>query len=236
MERAVTQNSSWLGRYLRSSIGAKQVVAVTAVILVLFIVQHMTGHLVMFLGRDAYNDYAHWAQGLGHGSVKWIIRGGLLVALIAHVVLAARLSVQNRAARPVRYRRFHAQRTSVWARAMIYTGIVVFAFIVFHIAHFTVGLVQPEHFHQLDAAGRYDAYTMFVRGFEHGGILAFYVVGMTLLALHLRHGISSLFQTLGAQHPKYARVMRATGPWLTLVLYVGFLVPPLAVAAGVIRA
>lgn len=230
MERVIPR--SWVGRYVRSSIGAKQIMAVTGLVLVLFVVQHMTGHWVMFLGKDAYNDYADWAQNLGHGAVKWLIRGALLAALGAHVVFAARLTAQNRRARPQRYQVFHAARTSVWARAMIYSGIVVLAFIVFHIAHFTVGVIQPAHFRNLDAAGRYDAYTMFVRGFEQPAILALYLVGMTLLAMHLRHGIASLFQTLGADHPKYAGVFRALARWLVPILYLGFLAPPLAVAAG----
>ncbi len=234
MERTVPQNTSWLGRYLRSSIGAKHMMAATGLIFVLFALQHMTGHFVMFLGRDAYNDYAHWAQNLGHGSIKWLIRGGLLLALVVHVWFAARLTVQNRAARRQPYRVFKTRTTTVWARVMIYTGIVVLAFLVFHIVHFTVGLVQPEHFHTLDAAQRYDAYSMFVAGFQSTPILVFYLGGMTLLALHLRHGIGSIFQTLGMDHPTYERAVTATGPVLTLALYIGFIVPPLAVAAGII--
>lgn len=226
-------STTWFRGYMRSSIGAKHVMAVTGILLVLFTIQHMTGHLVMFLGQDAYNDYAHWAQNLGHGSVKWLLRGGLLGLLLVHAVVGIRLAAHNRAARPVAYRMYKTRATSRRARAMAYTGIASFAFLTFHILHFTVGVVRPEHFHVLDSKGRYDAYTMFVRGFQDPLLLATYLAGMLLLTIHLTHGISSSFQSLGIDHPKYRGWLRR-GPALAVVLFAGFALPPLAVAIGVI--
>ena len=223
-----------LARYVRSSVGAKHVMAVTGVLLALFAIQHMTGHLLMFAGRDAYNEYAHWAQNVGHGSVKWVLRIGLLVLVIAHAIAGVRLAARNRAARPVRYRVYRTAATSPWARAMVYTGLITLAFLVFHILHFTVGVVQPEFFHLRDPSHRYDAYTMFVRGFQNPAILAVYLGGMTLLMLHLRHGIASTVQSLGVEHPTYSRAIRKAGPALAVALYVGFVLPPIAVAVGVI--
>jgi len=225
---------SWIVSYVRSSVGAKQVMAVSGLLLVLFAIAHMIGHLIMFTGRDAYNDYAAFLQGLGHGGVKWIIRGGLLALLIAHIVAGVRLATLNRAARPVRYRVYRTVATKPWARGMIFTGLAIFAFLVYHILHFTVGLVQPESFHLHDPAGRIDAYVMYVRGFQSVPVLISYLVAMTLLLPHLAHGISSLFQSLGWKHPRYDGLIDKSGPALAVLLYLGYVVPPLAVALGVI--
>jgi succinate dehydrogenase / fumarate reductase cytochrome b subunit len=225
---------SWIVTYVRSSVGAKQIMAVTGLLLVLFAIAHMIGHLVMFGGRGAYNDYAAFLQGLGHGAAKWVIRGGLLALLVAHVVAGVRLATLNRAARPVPYRVYRTRATTPWARAMIVTGLAVLAFLVYHILHFTVGLVQPEYFHQHAPDGKIDAYVMYVRGFQSLPILVSYLVGMTLLLPHLAHGISSVFQSLGWKHPKWDGLIDKGGPALAVLLYLGYIVPPLAVAVGVI--
>ena len=225
---------SWIVTYVRSSVGAKQIMAVTGLLLVLFAIQHMIGHLIMFAGRAAYNEYAAWAQALGHGAVKWLVRGGLLALLVAHVIAGVRLATLNRAARPVPYRVYRTTATRPWSRGMILTGLAVLAFLVYHILHFTVGLVQPEYFHLRDPDGRYDAYVMYVRGFESLPVLVSYLVAMTLLLPHLAHGISSLFQSLGWKHPKWDGLIDKSGPALALVLYLGYIVPPIAVYAGVI--
>lgn len=226
---------SWFVAYVRSSVGAKHVMAVTGLLLVLFAIAHMTGHLIMFGGREAYNEYAKFLQGLGHGAVKWVIRGGLLALLIAHVVAGIRLAAANKAARPVKYAVYRTRVTPGYARAMIWTGLAIFAFLVYHILHFTVGLVQPEYYHLRDPNNYIDAYVMYVRGFENIGILVSYLVGMTLLLPHLMHGISSMFQSLGWKHPKYDPMIEKAGPVLGVVIYLGYIVPPLAVAAGVIK-
>jgi succinate dehydrogenase / fumarate reductase cytochrome b subunit len=226
---------SWLVAYARSSIGAKHLMAATGLLLLLFAIAHMTGHLIMFAGADAYNDYAHFLQTLGHGWIKWIIRGGLLALLVAHIVAGVRLSALNAAARPVKYHVYRTARTHGYARAMVWTGLAVFAFLAFHIFHFTVGLVQPKYFHVKDPLKHVnDAYSMYVHGFQTPWVLAVYLVGMTCLLPHLLHGISSTFQSLGWRHPKYDKAIDKGGPALALVLYLGYIIPPIAVAAGFI--
>jgi succinate dehydrogenase / fumarate reductase, cytochrome b subunit len=226
---------SWIVAYVRSSVGAKHVMAVTGLLLVLFAILHMIGHLIMFTGREAYNDYAAFLQGLGHGAVKWVIRGGLLAILIAHVVSGIRLAALNRAARPVRYRVYRTVRTTPWARTMTITGLAVLAFLVYHILHFTVGIVQPEYYHLRDPNNFIDAYVMYVRGFQNTAVLISYLIGMTLLLPHIVHGISSLFQSLGWKHPKYDRMIEKAGPALGVILYLGYVIPPIAVALGMIK-
>lgn len=222
---------SWFARYVRSSIGAKHVMAVTGLLLVLFAIVHMVGHLQMFGGPDMYNAYANFLQNLWE--VKWPVRAGLLALLLIHVVVAVGLVAKNRRARPVGYAKYKPVMSSPFARAMIWSGLALFAFLTFHILHFTVGLVQPEHFHTLDAKHRIDAYTMFVRGFQQPWVYGIYLAGMVLLALHLGHGAASWVQSLGWRHPKYPA--EKLGLPIAIVLFVGYMVPPTAVLAGVIR-
>lgn len=222
---------TWLARYLRSSIGAKHVMAVTGLLLFLFAIVHMVGHLQMFGGQDLYNAYAHFLQELWE--VKWPVRAGLLALLLIHIVVALSLVARNRAARPVGYAMYRPVRASVMGRTMIWTGLALFAFLAFHILHFTVGMVGAESFHLLDHERRYDAYTMFVRGFQSPAIYGIYLAGMILLALHLGHGAASWLQSLGLRHPKYPT--DRLGPALAAVLFAGYMIPPTAVLAGLIR-
>jgi succinate dehydrogenase / fumarate reductase, cytochrome b subunit len=224
---------SWVVTYVRSSIGAKHIMAITGLLLVLFAIAHMAGHFGMFAGRDAYNAYAHFLQGLG--ALKWAVRFGLLFLVVVHIVSGLRLAALNAAARPVKYRVYRTARTKPWSKGMAWTGLAILAFIIYHLLHFTVGIVQPEYFHQLDPQGRYDAYVMFVRGFQQPAVLASYLIGMTLLLPHLMHGISSLFQSLGLKHPKYDRLIEGAGPALGLIIYLGYIAPPIAVALDIIK-
>ncbi|HVK71930.1 MAG TPA: succinate dehydrogenase cytochrome b subunit [Kofleriaceae bacterium] len=224
---------SWFISYVRSSVGAKQIMAVTGLLLLLFALQHMVGHFGMFKGRDAYNAYAHFLQGLG--ALKWLVRVGLLAILVVHIVAAISLSKANASARPQKYAVARYIRTSLFARTMLWTGLTIFVFLGFHIAHFTVGWVQPDSFHLLDDKGRYDAYSMFVLGFKNWGILAFYLVATALLSMHLAHGASSWFQSLGWRHPKYDGLIDKLGPVLAVIMIVGYAAPPLAVAFNLIK-
>ncbi len=205
--------------------------AVTGLLLLLFALVHMVGHLQMFGGRDMYNTYAHFLQNLWE--VKWPVRAGLLALLLTHMIVAIGLVAKNRAARPVSYARYKPVVSSGVGRAMAWTGLALFAFLAFHILHFTLGQVQPTTFHTLDLKGRYDAYSMFVRGFQNVGIYAVYFAGIALLAMHLGHGAASWLQSLGWRHPKYS--VDKLGTPIALVLFIGYMAPPTAVLVGMIR-
>ena len=222
---------TWFGKYARSSIGAKQIMAVTGLLLLLFALVHMLGHLQMFGGRDMYNAYAHFLQELWE--VKWPTRLLLLVFVLMHALTGISLAAKNRAARPVKYEKFKPVVSSPFARAMIWTGLFVFAFLAFHILHFTLGQVQPGYYHVMDPKDRYDAYSMFVHGFQNPAIWGVYLVGIGLLALHLGQGAVSWLQSLGLRHPKYPS--DKLGPVIAAILFVGYMVPPTAVLAGIIR-
>ncbi|MEP6865191.1 MAG: succinate dehydrogenase cytochrome b subunit [Deltaproteobacteria bacterium] len=207
----------WLVRYLRSSIGVKQAMAVTGLALVLFAIFHMVGHLQIFGGREVYNAYAHFLQELWE--VKWPARAALLAFLLIHLAAGIAVAMKNRAARPTQYAIFRPVVTSAAARTMLWTGAFVFAFLAFHIFHFTV-------------RGRSDTFGMYVAAFRDVKIYALYFAGMALLCLHLGHGAASWLQTLGLRHPKY-RVDKL-GTIVGWSLFVGYMVPPTAVLVGLV--
>ena len=219
------------GSYIRSSIGAKQVMAITGLLLLLFAIVHMVGHLQMFGGPEVYNRYAHFLQELWE--VKWPVRAGLLALVIVHIVVAIGLVAKNRAARPVGYAKFRAVTSSRAGRTMAWTGLAVFAFLTFHILHFTIGQVQPRYFHVMDPKDRWDAYSMFVHGFQSPAIYGVYLVGIALLALHLGHGAVSWLQSLGLRHPKYPA--DRLGGAIAGGLFVGYMLPPTAVLIGILQ-
>jgi succinate dehydrogenase / fumarate reductase cytochrome b subunit len=227
---------SWFVTYVRSSIGAKQVMAITGLLLVLFAIVHMLGHFGMFRGPDAYNTYAHTLQSML--VIKWGVRGGLLAIFIIHVACALRLAAMNAAARPVKYAVYRTRKTNLMARTMVITGVAIFVFIGFHIIHFTLGMVQPEHFHMVEVVNgepRYDAYSMFVYGFQQPVFYGIYLVSIALLSSHLGHGASSWLQSLGIRHPKYNAAIDKLGPVISLILFLGYMAPPTAVLLGIIK-
>jgi succinate dehydrogenase / fumarate reductase, cytochrome b subunit len=218
-----------LRRYASSSIGAKQLVAVTGLVLLLFAIQHMVGHLQMFGGRHLYNAYANFLQDLWE--LKWPTRVVLLIALFVHLGAALWLAERNHAARPVPYARYAPSTSSIIGRSMAFTGVAVFAFLAFHIVHFTAGLVQPEYFHQPAREGM-DTYGMFVHGFQNPVIYVIYMAGTAIISLHLGHGAASWVQTLGWR-PRFDLVR--LGRIVAITLFAGYALPPTAVVLGIIR-
>ena len=205
--------------------------AVTGLLLLLFAIVHMLGHLQMFGGRDMYNAYAHFLQELWE--VKWPVRVGLLALVVIHVATAMWLVARNRAARPTPYAVYRPVVSSRAGRTMALSGLVVLVFLIFHILHFTLGEIQPAYFHVLDPTKpRWDAYAMFVHGFQNPGIYATYLVGIALLATHLGHGAASWLQSLGLRDPKLAT--DKLGGIVAIGLFVGYMVPPTAVLARII--
>jgi succinate dehydrogenase / fumarate reductase cytochrome b subunit len=220
-------------RFITSSIGAKTVMALTGLVLVGFALGHMLGNLQVYLGPDVYNGYAHTLKSMP--LLLWGTRVVLLLSAGLHVWSAFRLTRLNGKARPVGYATKRWLRATLASRTMALSGSTLLAFIVFHILHFTVGVVQPEHYGLLDHAGRHDVYTMFVLGFQNIWVSLSYMVAMVLLGLHLSHGISSMFQSLGLYHPAYNAMIRCVGPVVAGVVVVGNVSMPLAVLSGCLK-
>jgi succinate dehydrogenase / fumarate reductase cytochrome b subunit len=164
------------------------------------------------------------------------MRLGLLAIFVLHVWTAFRIWSANRRARPVGYA-VNAYNTSTYAsRTMIWSGIIVLAFVVFHLLHFTLGKVQPELFHLPDPAaeGRHDVYRMVVLGFREPWVAISYVVAQVLLCLHISHGASSLFQTLGFTNPRVECARKAAGPLLATVIAIGNISIPVSILLGLV--
>ena len=219
-----------LGTFLRSSIGTKMVMAVTGLGLVGFVIAHMLGNLLVFFGPSAINEYADSLRNLPGGTL-WVARLGLVAIVVIHIVSAIRLTMMNRAARPVRYKRKQNLVTSYAARTMFWSGLIIAFFIAYHLAHFTFLLTNPE-FSQMMDGNRHDVYTMVVTGFQNKAVVALYLVAVALLASHLGHGLPSFFQTLGIRHHTYTPLLKGAGKALAVILFVGFASVPISIATG----
>ncbi|MEZ4272175.1 MAG: succinate dehydrogenase cytochrome b subunit [Myxococcota bacterium] len=183
----------WIVTFAKSSIGAKIIMALTGALLAGFVFAHMAGNLLLFAGPEALNSYAKRLKDLG--PLLWIARGGLLLVFVVHIASAVRLGFLDRTARPQRYQHNATIQTTLAARTMILSGLLLLAFVVFHLLHFTLGVTHPEHFAQVDSLGNHDVYNMVVRGFQQPLVSASYIVAMVLLGMHLSHGVSSMFQS-----------------------------------------
>jgi len=223
---------SWLIDFAKSSIGAKVVMGVTGAMLVGFVIMHMLGNLQVFLGQDALNAYAKSLHDLG--GLLWVARLGLIGAVVLHIVSGLRLASLNSAARPVAYASETTVQASFASRYMRMSGLVLLAFIVYHLAHFTLGVTHPDHKALTDSMGRPDVYSMVILGFKQPAVALSYVVAMVLLWFHLNHGASSLFKSLGLRHPKYNSMLDMVGPAVATLVVAGNIAMPLAVLAGII--
>ena len=216
--------------FLRSSLGLKIVMALTGVILFGFVIGHMLGNLQVYLGPEAFNAYAESLRALGHGTLLWVARAGLLVAVLLHIWSAWRLTLMNNAARAVGYREIERRESSYASRTMRWSGVILLLFIVYHLMHFTFGVhaVHPYFVHG-------DAYHNFVTGFQSPLVSGFYVLAMLALGLHLYHGAWSFMQTLGLSHPRYNHLRYAFAAFITLVILAGNISFPVAVLTGLVR-
>ena len=196
--------------FLQSSVGAKVIMAITGLALWAFVIVHLIGNLQIFQGADAINHYGVFLRELGHGTLVWIARAGLVLAFVFHIAFGLRLAAKNRAARPVAYRQKKRMRTSAAAMSMAVTGLLVLAFIFFHLSHTTWGLVLPEYFVTTpkttfeNGTPAHDIYFMMVKGFSHPWVVVIYVAGQLILFSHLFHGTASLWQSLGWHHPTWS--------------------------------
>ncbi len=223
-----------LVKLLDSTVGQKVIAGATGLALVGFLLVHMRGNLQIFAGSDALNQYAVLLK--SSAVILWTARLGLLGLIVLHIVMTVRQSVRNRRQRDRRYAKTNFQRTTRASRSMMVTGLLVLAFVIFHLLHFTGGLILPAAYNQTDAEGRHDVYAMVVAGFSNPLIVLMYVAGMAGVSIHLKHAISSALQTLGLAKEGHQSSLRKASPVLAAVIIAGFLAVPLSVATGLITA
>jgi succinate dehydrogenase / fumarate reductase cytochrome b subunit len=225
--------------FYRSTVGKKVVMALSGLVLVLFVVGHMTGNLKIFAGIDAatgdykIDDYGVFLRTMGsemfgREGVLWIVRVVLLACVVVHALSGIQLARLNRRAKPQGYEVTSYRSANAASRTMLYGGLFLIVFITFHILHLTTGTVHFSGF----VHGQ--VYANVHHAFESVPVVGFYVVSMALLALHLYHGTWSMFQTLGVDAPRWNQGLRSLAKVVSIALFVGFSSVPLGVVSGVL--
>ncbi len=232
--RATSKRGPWPIAFYRSGVGKKWVMAVTGIVLLLYVLAHMIGNLKVYLGPSEINEYGEALRDLGghlapRTSILWALRVGLLLAFVLHIHAAYSLTLMNRRARPVGYQ---APRDYVAAnyasRTMRWTGVIVGLFVIFHLMDLTWGA----------GGGRFvrgDPYRNMLHSFERWPVAIMYIAANLALALHIYHGAWSMFQSLGLNNPRYNAWRRSSATAFAIVIGVGNVSFPVMVLAGVIH-
>ncbi len=233
-----------------SSLTGQYIMAITGLVLILFILAHMVGNLLIFGGQDALNSYAHSLE--EHPGLLWLARALLLIVFNVHIAVGTHLTVQSRAARPIRYVCWKPLQSSWAARHMLLTGLLVLAFVVYHLSHFTFGVTDPRNFKYAlptDPRGHPDVAGMVVGGFSQTPVAVCYVAAQVVLGLYLAHGARSWFQHLGLNRENHlkpwswsplsgsgrrgnARLVHGFGVAVTATVVLGNCSVPLAIQLG----
>lgn len=209
------------------AVGKKIIMAVTGLIWVAYLITHMLANLLVFQGPSKINAYSAFLHGTG--GALWVARLVLIAALIFHVVAAMKLAGQRYEARPVGYAGGREPQVSTWAsRSIRWGGAIILLFLVFHLLHFTVGTAHPSFVEG-------DPYHNVAAGFRSLPVVVLYLIAMGAVGLHLYHGIWSSGRTLGMSPPSPRPLRRTIALALSLLIWLGFTVIPIAVYAGVVR-
>jgi len=218
-------------RLLSDSIGRKVVMAITGLLMVLFVVGHLLGNLSIFAGADGINSYAAKLHSLP--IVVWATRIVMGVAVLVHLVISIQITLENRAASPVRYAVARSPRATFASKNMIWTGVMLGLFVLGHLFHFTVRSFPGTVLVQ-DALGRFDVYAMVSSAFASGIVPLVYVVAMLALFFHLSHGIQSTFQSMGLNNPKTMPGFTTGGKLLSAIFLVGYGAIPVLFLVGLL--
>lgn len=213
-------------RFWESTNGKKAVMAVSGIILLLFVLGHMLGNLQVFEGPDQFNKYAVLLRTLPEA--LWAVRIILLIMVILHIVTAVQLAIRKKQARPIGYAKKENTVSSYASRTMYWSGPIVLAFIIYHLLDFTFGNLNPNYVEG-------NVYHNVIASFSNPIISAWYIFSMLLLALHLRHGAWSMFQSLGVAHPRHNAFLKKAAIVFAVIIFFGFISVPVGVLAGVVK-
>jgi succinate dehydrogenase / fumarate reductase, cytochrome b subunit len=210
-----------------TSVGKKAVMAVTGLIMLAYLITHVLANLTVFQGPAKINAYSAFLHGTG--GALWVARLVLIAALVLHVVAAAQLTARRQAARPVAYAAGREPQVSTFAsRTIRWGGVLILIFIVYHLLHFTLGTVHPSFIEG-------DPYHNVAAGFGNPLVVVFYELALAALGLHLYHGIWSSGRSLGVSPPSPHPLKRQLALALSVMIWAGFAVIPIAVSAGMVR-
>jgi succinate dehydrogenase / fumarate reductase, cytochrome b subunit len=239
----------WLSRMLGTSVGLKYLVAISGIALTGFVIAHLVGNLSIFAGRHAINEYAFMLKKTP--ALLWTARLGLLAFFLLHVIVSLRLKYMAAQARPIGYAYEQTVQASLASRTMWMSGLVILVFLIFHLAHYTLGVVQhvpnaegkivpvlelrePRDPADPNRSPHHDVYAMTYYGFHNPVLAVLYVIAQLILILHLSHGVPSMFQTLGANAPRVQGAIRLLGWAVALFVGVGNILIVVAVWGGAI--
>lgn len=231
---------AYVTRMLSTTVGQKFLVAITGSLLTAFVIGHFIGNAGLLAGQETINAYAKMLKDTG--PLLWIARGGLLAAIVLHLVFAVRLRMRSDAARPVAYQYPATVQATGSSRTMLWTGLVIGAFLIFHLAHYTLGMLQTVKVNGVevslldlkDSKGRHDVYTMTVKGFSNYFLASLYLLAQIALFFHLKHGVHSVFQTLGVSGNSFKSTTVYVGWAVALFVTLGNCFLVLAVWTGIV--
>ncbi len=219
--------------FIQSSVGRKIIMAVTGVMLFSFICVHLLGNSSVFFGADAINAYAEHLHSLG--PLVWIFRLAMLFLFAVHIFFGIQLTLENSAATPEKNVQIKRLRTGFAAQTMIISGLVLLAFVVYHLLHFTVQVPGMGVYEFNEATHMTNVFTMVVMGFKQVFTVLLYAVGLIFLALHVSHGFQSFLQTLGLNNDRSLPVFGAISKLVSVVLLFGYISIPVLIIFGLVK-
>jgi succinate dehydrogenase / fumarate reductase cytochrome b subunit len=221
--------------FFKSMVGRKAVMAVSGLLMVVFVVGHLLGNSTIYGGPGGINAYAEKLHALF--PVVWGYRVVMMVLVSLHIFFGIQLSLENSAAKPQGYAIDRSLSATFGSRSMIWTGLIILGFLIYHLLHFTFQVTNPElsAVRHLDTVGRPDVFHMVVGSFQKALISLIYAGALTALAFHLSHGIQSIFQSLGLNNDRTLPVVVKTGKAAAVVLYAGYLAIPFIILIGILK-
>ncbi|MBJ6727656.1 succinate dehydrogenase cytochrome b subunit [Geomesophilobacter sediminis] len=218
-------------RIFESSVGRKILMSITGQLMIIFVIVHLIGNSSILFGRGGINAYAEHLHALP--PLVWIARIVMLSAIGVHILYGVIVTLQNRAANPTGYAVKRQLKASFASENMIWTGLLLAAFIVYHLLHFTARLL-PGVVQSVDQLNRFDVYRMVVTAFSNGLVALVYALAMVVLFLHLSHGIPSFLQTMGWNNDKTIPTFGTAGKVISAVLMVGYVLIPVVILTGLL--
>ncbi len=207
--------------YFSSTIGRKQMVGLAGIGLSGFVLTHMAGNLLMFVGPEAYNKYAH---ALTSNPLIYAAEAGLLGMFVAHLIIALFLAFKNKKAKGSTYAvAGKKNKASFASKTMQYQGVVILAFLVWHLKTFKYGTYYPANY---DGVVMRDLFRLMEESFAQPLYVVIYLIVLLILGTHLGHGLASSFQSLGLNGEKYDAKIKCIGKAYTVLVTLGFLLPP----------
>ena len=221
-----------MSKFFRSSIGSKIIMALSGLFLIVFIMIHLLGNLGMFAGRETFNDYAAFLH--SKPVILWVLRIFLIFAALAHIFSSIRLNAKNRSANGLKYKKKAVVKATLQSRMMMFGGVTILCFLIYHLAHFTFGFVDPKYINLVNDQGEQDVYNMVIAGFQNIYIVLFYLLGQFFLGLHLSHGFFSAAQTLGVTQGVPASIFKVGGCMVSATIIGLYVSIPLSISLGII--